>query len=189
MPKFKIFHTKGSSRLASWAVYYNLTDCEALATSVVKTTPERGQPLYNQAVQFTANLCSVGSIGGIDEDDGQTKGSYGRMIAKVYCQDKVLNAELLNAGLATIDTRFCNESEFASEGWAQQYGCKQTVQQTQPPSPTPQGTNCDPSYPDVCIPPPPPDLDCDEIPYHNFRVLPPDPHHFDRDKDGIGCET
>jgi hypothetical protein len=49
--------------------------------------------------------------------------------------------------------------------------------------------NCDPSYPDVCIPPPPPDLDCSDIPYRNFRVLPPDPHHFDVDGDGIGCET
>ena len=48
---------------------------------------------------------------------------------------------------------------------------------------------CDPSYPTVCIPPPPPDLDCGEIPYRNFRVLPPDPHRFDGDKDGIGCET
>lgn len=50
-------------------------------------------------------------------------------------------------------------------------------------------TNCDRAYPDVCIPPPPPDLDCGDIPYRRFRVLPPDPHRFDRDKDGIGCET
>jgi hypothetical protein len=47
---------------------------------------------------------------------------------------------------------------------------------------------CDPAYPTVCIPPPPPDLDCKDIPYRNFKVLPPDPHRFDRDKDGIGCE-
>jgi len=49
------------------------------------------------------------------------------------------------------------------------------------------------SYPDECIPPPPPDLDCKDIPYRNFRVLwnvpDPDPHHFDGDHDGIGCET
>jgi micrococcal nuclease len=41
----------------------------------------------------------------------------------------------------------------------------------------------------VCIPPPPPDLDCPQIPYRNFTVLPPDPHRFDRDRDGVGCET
>lgn len=51
--------------------------------------------------------------------------------------------------------------------------------------------NCDRAYPDqdVCIPSPPPDLDCKDISYRNFTVLPPDPHRFDGDKDGIGCET
>jgi len=48
--------------------------------------------------------------------------------------------------------------------------------------------NCDSSYPDVCIPPYPPDLDCGDIRYANFKVLPPDAHRFDGDKDGIGCE-
>lgn len=48
--------------------------------------------------------------------------------------------------------------------------------------------NCDPSYPDFCISAYSVDLDCDQIPYHNFRVLPPDRHGFDRDRDGIGCE-
>jgi hypothetical protein len=49
--------------------------------------------------------------------------------------------------------------------------------------------NCDPSYPGVCIPPPPPDLDCKDVPYRRFQVLAPDPHKFDRDGDGIGCES
>ena len=48
---------------------------------------------------------------------------------------------------------------------------------------------CDSSYPDVCIPPSPPDLDCKDIPQKGFTVLPPDPHRFDGDKDGIGCES
>jgi PKD repeat protein len=49
---------------------------------------------------------------------------------------------------------------------------------------------CDSSYPDLCIPPPPPDLDCgdDSVP-ENFQVLPPDPHGFDSDNDGIGCDS
>jgi len=45
------------------------------------------------------------------------------------------------------------------------------------------------SNPCVCIPPYPPDLDCGEIQYSNFRVVQPDPHGFDRDQDGIGCEV
>jgi uncharacterized protein YgiM (DUF1202 family) len=56
------------------------------------------------------------------------------------------------------------------------------------PPPTPQN-NCDPAYPTVCIPSPPPDLDCRDIPYQNFTVLPPDPHLFDGNQDGIGCGT
>jgi hypothetical protein len=47
---------------------------------------------------------------------------------------------------------------------------------------------CDPAYPDFCIPPPPPDLDCPDVGTRGFAVLPPDPHHFDADHDGIGCE-
>ncbi len=60
-----------------------------------------------------------------------------------------------------------------------------------PAPPTGPGTRaqCDPSYPTVCIPSPPPDLDCGDITFRNFPVLPPDPHRFDGDKDGIGCET
>ena len=48
---------------------------------------------------------------------------------------------------------------------------------------------CDSSYPDVCISSPPPDLNCSDISYKDFKVLPPDPHGFDRDGDGIGCES
>lgn len=52
-----------------------------------------------------------------------------------------------------------------------------------------QSTNCSSAYPDVCIPSAPPDIDCGEIPHQDFQVLSPDPHRFDRDKDGIGCES
>lgn len=51
------------------------------------------------------------------------------------------------------------------------------------------GPQCHTSYPTVCIPPPPPDLNCKDIPYRRFKVLPPDPHNFDADHDGVGCET
>lgn len=49
--------------------------------------------------------------------------------------------------------------------------------------------NCHPSYPGVCIPPAPPDLDCGEIAFRRFAVVPPDSSEFDGDKDGIGCES
>lgn len=63
------------------------------------------------------------------------------------------------------------------------------------------GQDCDPAYPTVCIEPPPPDLDCRDISENDFRVyletdsdVPSDltefdPHRFDGDDDGIGCES
>ena len=50
---------------------------------------------------------------------------------------------------------------------------------------------CDPSYPDFCIQPPfeVGDLDCAQVGYSNFTVYQPDPHYFDGDYDGIGCES
>jgi len=49
--------------------------------------------------------------------------------------------------------------------------------------------SCDPAYPDFCLAPGILDLDCsDMVPQVNFRVFQPDPHAFDRDKDGVGCE-
>jgi micrococcal nuclease len=57
------------------------------------------------------------------------------------------------------------------------------------PQPAPPQTGCHPSYPDFCIPPPPPDLNCPDIGANWFTVLPPDPHGFDRDRDGWGCES
>lgn len=48
--------------------------------------------------------------------------------------------------------------------------------------------NCDRAYPEVCIPPGPPDMDCKDIQYSNFKVEWPDPHNLDADGNGIGCE-
>jgi micrococcal nuclease len=70
---------------------------------------------------------------------------------------------------------------------------------TPSPSPTPvqpvvpPAAGCAASYPDVCIAPPPPDLDCGQVTHRRFRVIhtvpSPDPHRFDGDRDGIGCES
>jgi len=68
-------------------------------------------------------------------------------------------------------------------------GCEVGSSQSSEPVEPTQEDICDPSYPDVCIAPYPPDLDCGEIGYSNFKVVQPDPHRFDGDKDGIGCES
>jgi micrococcal nuclease len=48
---------------------------------------------------------------------------------------------------------------------------------------------CDPSYPTLCLPIGSGDLDCGDITARLFPVSQPDPHRFDGDYDGIGCES
>ncbi len=60
---------------------------------------------------------------------------------------------------------------------------------TTAPVATTSTANCDPSYPTLCIPPGAPDLDCGDITDKRFPVLQPDPHRFDGNKDGVGCES
>ncbi|NIM26006.1 MAG: thermonuclease family protein [Nitrososphaeria archaeon] len=134
---------------------------------------------------FIQTLCPAGSQVIVDEDDSQTKGSYGRLVGVVYCNEINLNKELLDIGLGHLSVQFCDSSEFRYTDWAQKHGCESYTE----PEPTSTQSQCDPSYPDFCIPQPPPDLDCGDIPQKNFTVLQPDPHRFDVDKDGIGCES
>ena len=88
-------------------------------------TPEREETGYAEATEFTRLHCPVGSTAMYDMDDGQRDGSYGRVIAKVWCfgypvetPDTSLNAMLVNSGHAEIFHRFCNTSEFSSDEWA-----------------------------------------------------------------------
>jgi|RhiMethySRZTD1v2_1073278.scaffolds.fasta_scaffold1558240_2 hypothetical protein len=48
---------------------------------------------------------------------------------------------------------------------------------------------CDPSYPTICLNPGMRGLSCRDIGFANFRVVGRDPHGFDRDRDGVGCEA
>ena len=63
------------------------------------------------------------------------------------------------------------------------------LSEPEPPEEPDTTATCDPSYPTVCIPPPPPDLDCGEIQFQMFVVVGADPHGFDGDGNGVGCET
>ena len=57
-----------------------------------------------------------------------------------------------------------------------------------------EAVDCDPSYPDICLPPPPPDLNCDDIGEPINVLYDPsqgitDPHNLDPDGDGVGCRS
>jgi len=143
---------------------------------VLGSAPELDESGGEQARTFIEKICPVGSSVLVDEDDMNTQASYGRILGVVYCNDMNLNEELVKSGNGVIEPEYCSDSEFSQEDWAVRYGCD--------PKPS-----CDESYPDVCIPAWPPDLDCGEIEYRNFKTIQPDKHRFDPDKDGIGCES
>ncbi len=142
------------------------------------STPEPNEFGGIDAKNFVAQICPVGSEAIVDEDDRQTEGSYGRIVGVIYCNGVNLNEAVIESGHGYITVGFCNKSEFSNTSWAQKYGCSTTTQ-----------SSCDPSYPDFCIPPSPPDLDCKDIPQKRFTVIGSDPHRFDGDGDGIGCES
>jgi micrococcal nuclease len=124
---------------------------------------------------------------------------YGRLLRYVFVGDLsgiFVNDELVASGYASTSTYppdvACAETFSSAERNARsnEYGLWAPIPILLPTESriVEDGENCDPSYPDVCIPPYPPDLDCGEIQFKRFRVLPPDPHGFDGDYDGIGCE-
>jgi len=87
------------------------------------STPELDESGGQEAKQFVEEQCPKGSVVLVDEDDGQIEGSFGRMIAKVYCNDILLNEILLENEYAFLNTNFCEKSEFSSEAWAKKFGC------------------------------------------------------------------
>jgi micrococcal nuclease len=162
--------------------------------------PETDELGYTKAKGFVSHTC-LDNPATIDPDNNQGL-SYGRLVALVYCKGLNINEAIIASGFAKIYQSFCGTSEFGNSDWAQKYGCdgrdidlsdsrisdengkindddaKQEI-----------SNNCDPAYSGVCIPSPPPDLDCDDIPNKNFKINSSDPHDFDDDSDGIGCET
>jgi micrococcal nuclease len=162
-------------------------------------TPEvyGGEQCYGpEASAFTKSLLEGRDV--MLEKDVTNTDRYDRLLRYIWADVdptrpglELVNEEIVRAGYAYASTyppdvkyedRFLAAQEEARIQGAGLWG----VCESPAPSSTP--TNCDPSYPDVCIQPPPPDLDCSDIPYQRFRVLPPDPHGFDGDGDGIGCE-
>ena len=156
----------------------------------LSSAPELNEFGGDTAREFIEEACPVGSTVLVDEDDGQTQGSYGRIIGVIYCNEINLNEELVDSGLGYLDVEFCDKSEFASNMWTVKHGCTSSdSKHVTPVRETQTQNDCDPSYPDFCIPFSPPDLDCKDISHKKFTVLSPDPHRFDGDKDGIGCES
>jgi len=177
--------------------------------------PEKPVECFGREATARASELLQGQVVLLETDQSQGDvDTYGRLLRFVWLPDGTLvNRALIAEGYAfeyTYNVPYRYQAQFqAAEAAAREQqaglwaddacgGKRKAVEvpatatpaPTSPPAPTARPANCDPSYPDVCIPPPPPDLDCADVaPLCRFRVLPPDPHQFDLgDGDGIGCE-
>ena len=149
------------------------------------STPEINTPMGVAAKQFILQTCPLGSQVTVDEDDGQTQGSYGRMIGVVYCNGVNLNQAVIEQGYGHLSFVNCEDSEYAGKTWS---GCGSSQQTTSSKSQySYTSSNCDPNYSGECVPISSRDLDCADV-GKNIKVTGSDPHGLDRDGDGIGCE-
>ncbi len=162
--------------------------------------PEREQPFFQEASQAAASLMAGKPV--VLIQDVSPTDPYDRLLRYVIAGDRFVNEEIVRAGFAYASPYppdvACQDAFAAAMADAQSRAVglwllPATGRSGQAAMPTgeQQGLsgNCHPAYPSVCIPPPPPDLDCSDIPHRRFHVLPPDPHNFDRDRDGVGCES
>jgi micrococcal nuclease len=160
-------------------------------------TPERDEFFYNQASVHNQQLV-FGKTVTLVKDVSETD-AFDRLLRYVLIENIFVNHEIVAKGYAYAATYppdvlcsqvFINAQKSAEQG---KIGLWMPTPTFYIPPPTEQNQggsgNCHPSYPGVCIPPSPPDLNCADVPYRDFRVVPPDPHNLDGDSDGIGCET
>jgi micrococcal nuclease len=163
--------------------------------------PTRGEEPYGrEASEYNKSLVQ-GQTVSLEKDVSESD-QFGRLLRYVRLEDgSMVNALLVAGGYAQVST-FPPDVKYAAEFLELEriarldgvglWGVASEPVRGETPEPTP-GVDCDPSYPEVCIPSPPPDLDCREIRdrygYENISVLQPDPHKFDREKDGVGCES
>ncbi|MCE9653644.1 MAG: thermonuclease family protein [Nitrosarchaeum sp.] len=87
------------------------------------SAPELSDPEGIIAKDFIDGMCPIGSTAIVDEDDGQTKGSYDRILGVIYCNGKNLNEQLVESGYGYLSKEFCSVSEFSNNTWAKKYGC------------------------------------------------------------------
>jgi len=99
-----------------------------------------------------------------------------------------INGSSLPRSTATATERTTRQPAPTATRQAARPTSTRTVPTRPPTAPARPRSDCDPSYPDACIPSAPPDLDCGDVAVRRFAVRPPDPHNFDTDADGIGCE-
>ena len=169
-------------------------------------TPEvyGGEECYGpEASAYASSLLPEGTEVRLERDVTDAD-FFGRLLRYVYLADgRMLNELLVEGGYATVypfgsdvlhEQRLRDAEARAREAGAGLWTACETEDADEGDDEdevVDEGSEgeCDSAYPDVCIPPPPPDLDCGDLEYRDIRVLPADPHNLDSDGDGVGCAS
>jgi micrococcal nuclease len=158
-------------------------------------TPERDECFFSQASARTRALALGQRVVLRGDATQDTRDRYGRLLAYVDVRGATdLGRALVRSGHAEVyvyERPFSRVAAYRAAETAAKAaatGLWSGCAASPPPAPSPPSVRCDRSYPTVCIPPPPPDLDCSDIPHRDFAVVGADPHHFDGNRDGRGCE-
>jgi micrococcal nuclease len=156
-------------------------------------TPERGACLSSRATAQARRLAGGQRVILRGDATQDTRDRYGRLLAYAWVRGRDVGFEQVASGLARVYVYERPFQRLSAYRRAERLGRArpQNVWRgctTLAPKPSTPSTNCDVSYPTVCIPPPPPDLDCAEVAHVAFAVRGADPHGFDGDGDGVGCE-
>ena len=161
-------------------------------------TPERGDCYSSQATAALSRLVARKRVTLLGDATQTRRDRYGRLLAYVSPPAESTPAARCSSRASRRSTRPCGHSPArelrrgASRASSARAGLWSACGAAAPVAPPASG-KCHPSYPSVCIPPAPPDLDCGDISFKRFRVVhnvaDPDPHRFDGNRDGIGCES
>jgi micrococcal nuclease len=206
----------GGVGLAGAVTVVDVVDGDTIKVSTGETlrligvdTPETRDPrrpvqCFGREASARAHALLDGARVRLEHDPTQGRvDRYGRTLAYVWLPDgRLYNETIIAEGYAheytyAIPYRY-RDAFRAAERAARAAGrglwspatcagdTEQPAARVTPPPDAPAG--CDPSYVGVCIPSPPPDLDCGDIAFRRFAVVGPDPHRFDGEGDGVGCE-
>ena len=168
--------------------------------------PETGECFASQSTRGLRALVEGKDVTLRRPANGPEKDQYGRTLAEVSVAGLSVNERLVRDGDAEWYEEFAHEdaglaqrlraseveAKTARRGLWSACGPR-SLSETPPPTSQPvmpSRNDCHPAYPDDCIPPPSPDLDCPEI-KRKVRVdhANGDPHKLDANHDGWGCES
>jgi micrococcal nuclease len=163
------------------------------------------EPIGREASEANSRLVAGGDVW-LETDVSETD-RYGRLLRNVWVETDTgwlfVNLELVRLGLATVvtfppDVKYHDALLLPAQREAREAGLGIWGLPVATPTPpgilplVPQG-NCEPSYPDFCLAIGTADLDCADVEWRRFTVLwnvaNPDPHRFDGNSDGVGCES